>query len=389
MITGGNGNNPAGISTLSSGLRAGVVVRQKLSASQKDSAGTAIASDWVASNMDTYVAGKDIAQDTLGNLADPNIPANPDNLKYSEFFRTLFIGEDCSQHVNCMVWAHNVDTAAQTRLLTVPAGAEATGLGAYDDLNGFIYLTASFQHAGELSTGAGKLHNNVATAVLPLIKDNYNNILSSPVGYLQSVAPTTGLPVTQMQVTYSASSAKSSLALSALPASAFSGGALTAAAAANLQTALATAASTAGCAGCTVKITRVTEKATGTCVFGCGGRRLQSVGALTIDYAVTGGAAGVAAAAGAPTAVFSAALTSSVSAVYSGVAVTSVAAPPAAAAASSDLNTWTAANAGGLAAGIACLAFIIGATLTYCCCVSGAKPAPPALTLTHVAKGTV
>jgi len=131
-------------------------------------------------------------------------PAPRPSPRYSEFFRTLFVGEDCSQHVTCMMWAHNVDTNAQTRLLTVPAGAEATGLGAYDDLNGFTYITASFQHAGELSTGSGRLHNFVSAAVLPLIKDNYNNVLSSPVGYLQSVSPTTGVAVTQMQVSYTA-----------------------------------------------------------------------------------------------------------------------------------------------------------------------------------------
>ena len=81
MITGGAGNNPAGVSTLSAALKAGVVVRLKLSAAQRDSANTAISSDWVPSNMETYVAGKDIAQDALGNLADPTLPANPDNLK--------------------------------------------------------------------------------------------------------------------------------------------------------------------------------------------------------------------------------------------------------------------------------------------------------------------
>ena len=197
---------------------------------------------------------------------DPHPRAPTTTKRYSEFFRTLFIGEDCSQHVNCMVWAHNVDTAEQTRMLTVPAGAEATGLGVYDDLNGFTYLTASFQHAGELFTGAGKLHNNVATAVLPLIKDNYNNLASSPVGYLQSVSQTTGVPVTQMQATVTSAKA-----------------------------------------------------------------------------------------AGSP---------------------------------ASDLNTWTAANAGGLAAGVACLAFIIGSAGSYFI-MRSAKAATPALKVTEVAKGAV
>jgi hypothetical protein len=31
--------------------------------------------------------------------------------------------------------------------MSMPAGAEATGLGVIDDLNGWTYLTSNFQHA--------------------------------------------------------------------------------------------------------------------------------------------------------------------------------------------------------------------------------------------------
>ena len=64
--------------------------------------------------------------DALGNLADPERLANPDNLKFSETLRTLFIGEDSSLHVNNFLWAYNVDSGTLTRVLSVPAGAEST-----------------------------------------------------------------------------------------------------------------------------------------------------------------------------------------------------------------------------------------------------------------------
>ena len=75
--------------------------------------------------------------------------ASPDNLSYSEAMRTLFIGEDSGKHTNNFVWAYNVDTKELERILSVPAGAEATGLFAADDRNGFSYIFSNFQHPGD------------------------------------------------------------------------------------------------------------------------------------------------------------------------------------------------------------------------------------------------
>jgi secreted PhoX family phosphatase len=75
--------------------------------------------------------------------------ANPDNVKFSEAMRTLFIGEDSGQHLNNYVWAYNVDTKSLSRILSVPAGAECTGLQAVDNLNGFAYVMSGFQHPGD------------------------------------------------------------------------------------------------------------------------------------------------------------------------------------------------------------------------------------------------
>ncbi|MEZ5272228.1 MAG: hypothetical protein R2694_07955 [Ilumatobacteraceae bacterium] len=49
-------------------------------------------------------------RDALNNSANADRIANPDNLKYSEAMRTLFIGEDSGNHVNNFR-AYSVDTA--------------------------------------------------------------------------------------------------------------------------------------------------------------------------------------------------------------------------------------------------------------------------------------
>jgi secreted PhoX family phosphatase len=106
--------------------------------------------------------------------------ANPDSLKFSEKLRTLFIGEDSAQHVNNFLWAYNVDTRQLTRLLSTPAGAEATGLHVVDDLNGWTYITSNFQHAGDW----GDIHKDLKDTLEPLLRTNYKDRFGAAVGYL-------------------------------------------------------------------------------------------------------------------------------------------------------------------------------------------------------------
>jgi secreted PhoX family phosphatase len=87
--------------------------------------------------------------DAFGNTADVNSVANTDNLSYSEALRTLFIGEDSGMHTNNFVWAYNVDTKELSRILSNPAGAEATGLFAADNRKGHSYIMSNFQHPGD------------------------------------------------------------------------------------------------------------------------------------------------------------------------------------------------------------------------------------------------
>jgi len=178
-------------------LRPGAVYAAQLSAGQTDSTGADIASAWVPT--DFYVPkgllGENIATDADGNNANILKISQPDNVKFSETMRTLFVGEDGSGHLNNYVWAYNVDTQQLTKLLSTPAGAECTGLQAVDNLNGFAYVMSAFQHAGDWSynatTGTGTLNGKTVPAeLMSAISSNWGGInQQSAVGYIS------GLPV--------------------------------------------------------------------------------------------------------------------------------------------------------------------------------------------------
>jgi uncharacterized protein len=95
------------------------------------------------------LVNKDRPADEMGNLAPTSMVANPDNLKFFEMLRTLFIGEDSSQHVNNYLWSYNVNTKELALLQSTPAETESTGLHAVDELNGWTYIVSNFQHAGD------------------------------------------------------------------------------------------------------------------------------------------------------------------------------------------------------------------------------------------------
>ncbi|HJV53402.1 MAG TPA: alkaline phosphatase PhoX [Noviherbaspirillum sp.] len=179
-------NNSGGIQV--QGPKAGAVYALNLKGGQSDSASGAINSEWVPVDMAPPAAliGEDLpAADALGNLANADKIANPDNIKFSEKLRTLFIGEDSGMHVNNFLWAYNVDTKKLSRILSCPAGAESTGLHAVDAVNGFTYIMSNFQHPGDWES---PLHDKVKDTLDPLVKANYNDRFGAAVGYL------TGLP---------------------------------------------------------------------------------------------------------------------------------------------------------------------------------------------------
>jgi hypothetical protein len=163
MVVGNAANVPGNGISIPAVLKAGAVMALSLSGGVKDIAGNAINSEWMPGNTRALLVGQDITADALGNTANPDKVGNPDNLKFSEKMRTLFIGEDSSQHVNNFLWAYNVDTKALSRLMSIPAGGESTGLHAGDELNGWTYIMSNFQHAGEWLS----IHANVKTALDP------------------------------------------------------------------------------------------------------------------------------------------------------------------------------------------------------------------------------
>lgn len=171
-------------------LNAGVVMALNLKGGQKDTTGAAIVSEWMPVDTKALISGEDITADALGNTANPDKIANPDNLKFSESLRTLFIGEDSSQHVNNFLWAYNIDTKALSRIMSIPSGGESTGLHAVDELNGWTYIMSNFQHAGDWLG----IHSNVKTTLDPLIKANYKDKFGAAVGYLTA-------ELTQMRLT--------------------------------------------------------------------------------------------------------------------------------------------------------------------------------------------
>ena len=181
MVAGDRLNVAGNGVSISKALNAGAVMALNLRGSQKDLGGAAINSEWMPVDIKALLAGEDITADDLGNTANPNKIGNPDNLKFSEKMRTLFIGEDSGQHVNNFLWAYNVDSRQLTRILSIPAGGESTGLHAVDDVNGWTYIMSNFQHPGDWSSS---LHGKVKDTLDPMIKANYKDKFGAAVGYL-------------------------------------------------------------------------------------------------------------------------------------------------------------------------------------------------------------
>lgn len=167
------GTDPANHIRIKKNLSGGVY-EMALKPNQGDSLGAAINSDFVPVSMKAIVLGKDIVADADGNKSDLNAISAPDNLWFSDRMRVLFIGEDSGNHVNNYLWAYHVDTNSLVRILSLPMGAESTGLQVVDNMNGHAYIMSNYQHAGD-PIGDPTLY----ARILPLIDPN-----KAEVGYL-------------------------------------------------------------------------------------------------------------------------------------------------------------------------------------------------------------
>ncbi len=139
-----------------------------LASGQKDTDGNAINSDYVGVSIKAPegLVGEPIETDANGNTCHVDKIANTDNIAFSEKMRTLFIGEDSGTHTNNFVWAYNVDTKKLSRLLSVPAGAECTGLQVVDNMNGHAYIMSNSQHHADFT---GTTPDELKTVLTPLI----------------------------------------------------------------------------------------------------------------------------------------------------------------------------------------------------------------------------
>jgi len=152
-----------------------------LSSHVKDSNNEAIPSEFVPTFMHVPNAllGEEMAMDAQGNTCVVDKIANTDNLFYSSRARTLFIGEDSGAHVNNYLWAYNIDTKKLSRILSIPAGAESTGLQVVENLNGYAYIMSNAQHQGDFTKTTSK---ELKAKLTPLI-DKFQ----APVGYIYGI----------------------------------------------------------------------------------------------------------------------------------------------------------------------------------------------------------
>jgi len=156
----------------------GAVYELTLKSNQIDSSGNAIDSDFVPVVMEALVVGEDITADAEGNKSNLEKIASPDNLFFSERMRVLFIGEDSSNHVNNYLWAYHLDTKKLVRILSLPMGAESTGLQVVDNMNGFAYIMSNYQHAGDKNSTAQATFDSIIGGI---------NTDKAEVGYLAGV----------------------------------------------------------------------------------------------------------------------------------------------------------------------------------------------------------
>ena len=79
-------------------------------------------------------------------------------------------------HLNTFLWAYNVDSKTLSGVMSLPAGAESTGLHALDETNGWTYIMSNVQHPGDWS--------GMPAGVGAAINANYKDKFGAAVGYL-------------------------------------------------------------------------------------------------------------------------------------------------------------------------------------------------------------
>lgn len=153
-----------------------------LAGGQKDTDGNVIDSEYVGVSImaPTGLVGEEIATDANGNTCNVDKIANTDNIFFSEKMRTLFVGEDSGTHTNNFVWAYNVDTKALARILSVPAGAECSGLQVVDNENGHAYIMSNTQHHADFTKTTPDALKSELTSKIDKFGGNFGYIGGMP-----------------------------------------------------------------------------------------------------------------------------------------------------------------------------------------------------------------
>ncbi len=173
----------------------GMILEMSTAAGQTDSNGDKIDSRFVGTRLVSIpelVGGWNGGiKDAEGNQCLQDKLCGPDNLRYVDSIRTLFIGEDTSRRNNNYVWAFNIDTRRLSRILSVPMNAEATGLTVAPGYGGHAYIMSNFQHPGEDRGtpygGPDPLANYLGDdkqAVLDAINAKWGNRKKAAIGYI-------------------------------------------------------------------------------------------------------------------------------------------------------------------------------------------------------------
>ncbi len=164
----------------------GLVLEMSTAKHQKDVAGDTIDSHYVGTKLVSmpelqggWMGG---AKDAEGNACVQDKVCGPDNIRFDDATRTLFIGEDTGNRNNNYVWAFNIDTRKLSRILSVPMAAEATGLTVVPDYFGHAYIMSNFQHPGE--GDISKYLGADKADVLDAIYDKWDDKKKAAIGYI-------------------------------------------------------------------------------------------------------------------------------------------------------------------------------------------------------------
>lgn len=130
----------------------GAIWTGPLTGERNDLLGKPIDSEWVLTGMRSLVAGKAIEKDEQGNTCAPGGIANPDNIAFLPFYRTLMIAEDTSRHPLASLWALDTERALLRRTMVAPPHAEITGITWSTNLEGHGYLSVAIQHPWRAET---------------------------------------------------------------------------------------------------------------------------------------------------------------------------------------------------------------------------------------------